>query len=166
MTSLMGSVKSAHFFLLSCLLIPISPCVFSPVEAFQASHVSHIGSSPATKERRGSSRRYQSSLSSSLNDTDWNPTTDERHKAAVGSQKVHTHPKRLSFFSFVKFVIAGARGELHLYVNRLREKHGDAFIVWNRFVIINDKDAIRDVLETYNLPKSEISLRGWRFFFG
>lgn len=91
---------------------------------------------------------------------------EERRAAAMESQKGITRPKSLPFLSGIKFLIASAKGEAHLYLNELRKEHGDAFIIWDQYVTINDKSAIRDVLETYNLPKPEIVLRGYRFFFG
>jgi thromboxane-A synthase len=108
---------------------------------------------------------HQSSFSN-LNNTDWSLMSEERRAAAISSRNAITHPKSLSFLSGIKFLVASAKGEAHLYLNLLREKHGDAFIIWNKYVTINDKTAIRDVLETYNLPKPELVLRGYRFFFG
>ncbi|KAL7545151.1 hypothetical protein ACHAWF_008505 [Thalassiosira exigua] len=101
---------------------------------------------------------------SNLNNGDWVRISNERREANPNT--VITHPKRLPFFCGVKFLVASSRGQAHIYQNKLREKYGDAFIIWDKYVTINDASAIRDVLETYNLPKPAEVLRGYDFFFG
>eukprot|EP00980_Cylindrotheca_fusiformis_P026117 scaffold15397_cov93-Cylindrotheca_fusiformis.AAC.3 len=128
-----GSAKNARVLFRCWMFIAASTYLgffsASVVLAFQpiSHYASHFRSSSATAtrlERKSSSRLYQSSLSNSLNETDWSRMSeDERRRnttaavASVGSREdvveIITHPKRLSFLSGVKFLLASAKGEAH-----------------------------------------------------
>jgi len=101
---------------------------------------------------------------SHLNETDWVRITNKRVEALCDDEIAY--PKPLPFICGIKFLIASSRGRAHIYLNKLREEHGDAFIIWNKYVTINDISAIRDVVEIYNLPKQKQVLKGYEFFFG
>jgi cytochrome P450 len=153
-------------FLLWWMLLPSNYVLsFQSFHDFASARTSIRNTCSVAAGRGRLTRLHQSSLSN-LNNTDWSLMSEERRAAAISSRKAITHPKPLSFLSGIKFLIASAKGEAHLYLNLLREEHGDAFIIWNKYVTLNDRTAIRDVLETYNLPKPELVLRGYRFFFG
>lgn len=76
------------------------------------------------------------------------------------------HPKPLSALSGFRFLWASFRGRTHHFLTKLMRKYGDAFIIWNQYVILTDVDAIRDVLEKHNLEKTPQGKKGYRFLFG
>ena len=78
---------------------------------------------------------------------------------------VLSHPKPLSTWTGFQFILESFRGQTHVFLTNLMRQHGDCFIIWDRYVILNNKDAIRDVLEKYNLDKTPEVKRGYRFMF-
>lgn len=76
-----------------------------------------------------------------------------------------TTPKLLGRSSGFKFVVASLRGKPHKYLARLQKKHGDNFIIRPNIVVLNDPKAIRDVLETHNLPKTPKVRYGYKSIF-
>jgi cytochrome P450 len=105
-------------------------------------------------------QRYEPLLASSSSSEQWNETTVEPVPV-----KATYRPKPLPFLAGVKFLIESARGTQHYYLTRLMQEHGESFIIWNKYVTINDAAAIRDVLEVYNLPKPADFNRGYKEFF-
>jgi cytochrome P450 len=86
-------------------------------------------------------------------------------KGATPAKIATCHPKPLSIAAGFRFLRASFRGRTHYYLNSLFEEHGEHFIIWNRFVVLNDAKAIRDVLEVYNLPKTPEVIRGYKSMF-
>ena len=74
-------------------------------------------------------------------------------------------PKRLGRASEIGFLIASLRGKPHKYLARLQKKHGENFIIHPNIVVLNDPKAIRDVLETHNLPKTPKVRFGYKSIF-
>lgn len=81
------------------------------------------------------------------------------------AQAVVSRPKALSAAAGFMFLIESFRGQAHHYLTRLMREHGENFMMWDRYVILNDVDAIRDVLETHNLDKTSEVKRGYRSMF-
>lgn len=78
---------------------------------------------------------------------------------------VLSRPKPLSTLAGFQFLLESFRGQTHHFLTSLMKQHGDCFIIWDRYVILNNKDAIRDVLEKYNLEKTPEVKRGYRSMF-
>ena len=76
-----------------------------------------------------------------------------------------TRPKLLGRATEFGFVLANLRGKPHKYLARLQKKHGDNFIIRPNIVVLNDPKAIRDVLETHNLPKTPKVRYGYKSIF-
>ena len=74
-------------------------------------------------------------------------------------------PKLLGRWSGYGFVLASLRGKPHKYLARLQRKHGPNFIIRPNIVVLNDPKAIRDVLETHNLPKTPKVRFGYKSIF-
>lgn len=74
-------------------------------------------------------------------------------------------PKRLGRASEIGFLVASLRGKPHKYLARLQKKHGENFIIRPNIVVLNDPKAIRDVLETHNLPKTPKVRFGYKSIF-
>ena len=75
-------------------------------------------------------------------------------------------PVALPFSAGLGFLWDSAQGRAHKYQERLRQKYGNAYIIWGKYVVLSDPDAIQDVLEKCNLPKDPDVLRGYKVLFG
>ncbi|KAG7354059.1 cytochrome P450 [Nitzschia inconspicua] len=93
----------------------------------------------------------------------WNETL----VAAAATEKPtpKRRPKPLPFVSGIKYLLEVARGTVHKYQYRLAKEHGDAFIIWNKYVTITNADAIRDILYVYNLEKSPDANNAFKVMF-
>jgi cytochrome P450 len=105
-------------------------------------------------------QRYEPWLASSSTSEQWNETTVE----SVSKTATYS-PKPLPFVAGVQFLIESARGTQHYYLTRLMQEHGESFIIWNKYVTLNDAAAIRDVMEVHNLPKPGDLIRGYKEIF-
>ena len=84
---------------------------------------------------------------------------------ATKEQDTAMTPKLLGWWSEYGFLLASLRGKPHKYLARLQRKHGPNFIVRPNMVVLNDPKAIRDVLETHNLPKTPKVRYGYKSIF-
>lgn len=73
-------------------------------------------------------------------------------------------PTRLPWYTGFGFLWHSVRGRAHKYQDGLRKKYGNSYIIWNKYVVISDVAAIRDVLEMF--PRDPDTCRGYRAFFG
>jgi len=67
-----------------------------------------------------------------------------------------------------RFTLASLRGKPHKYLAYLQRKHGENFIIQangQSMVVLNNAKAIRDVLETHNLPKTPKVRFGYKSIF-
>lgn len=92
-------------------------------------------------------------------------TTSSETMATSSPATPPVPPKSLSTWAGFMFLIQAARGLHHQYMYRLMKEHGECFMIWNKYVILNDARAIRDVLEVENLPKSADVRRGFKTIF-
>ena len=79
-----------------------------------------------------------------------------------------TTPKMLGKWSGFRFTLASLRGKPHKYLAHLQRKHGENFIIpanGQSMVVLNNAKAIRDVLETHNLPKTPKVRFGYKSIF-
>lgn len=90
------------------------------------------------------------------------PTAEEQ---LPKEQETARTPKLLGWWSQYGFLLASLRGKPHKYLARLQRKHGPNFIVRPNMVVLNDPKAIRDVLETHNLPKTPKVRYGYKSIF-
>jgi cytochrome P450/tRNA1(Val) A37 N6-methylase TrmN6 len=92
----------------------------------------------------------------------WNETL-----AATSNATIHVkrRPKALQFVAGLKYLWEVFRGTPHLYQYRLAQEHGDAYIIWNKYVTLTNADAIRDVLYVYNLEKPTDVNVGYKAMF-
>ena len=74
-------------------------------------------------------------------------------------------PKPLSTLAGFEFLWASLCGQSHTFLLKQMQQHGDCVCIWNQYVVLNNKDAIRDVLETFNLEKTPQVKRGYRSLF-
>jgi cytochrome P450 len=74
-------------------------------------------------------------------------------------------PKLLNRASEIGFLVASLRGKPHKYLERLQKRHGENFIIRPNIVVLNNPHAIRDVLETHNLPKTPKVRFGYKSIF-
>ena len=72
---------------------------------------------------------------------------------AKESQVVKRRPKKLPFYTGLRYLLEVSRGRHPQYQYELQLIHGDCYIIWDTYVTLANADAIRDVLETYNLEK-------------
>jgi cytochrome P450/methylase of polypeptide subunit release factors len=92
----------------------------------------------------------------------WNETLADD---AISTAKVKRRPKPLQFVAGIKYLWEVFRGTVHKYQYRLAQEHGDAFIIWNKYVTLTNADAIRDVLYVYNLEKPADINVGYKAMF-
>jgi cytochrome P450 len=90
----------------------------------------------------------------------WNETLLSKE-----DKKVKRRPKPLPFLAGIQYLLEVAKGTVHLYQHRLTLEHGDAFIIWGKYVTLTNKDAIRDILYVHNLEKPEDSKVAFRTLF-
>lgn len=100
-------------------------------------------------------------LISALNDTAVTYSPDIATTTAVTA----TIPKLLGPASGLGFLAASLVGKPHKYLQSLQKRHGENFIIRPNIVVLNDPAAIRDVLETYNLPKTPKVRMGYKSIF-
>jgi cytochrome P450 len=94
--------------------------------------------------------------------TIWNEKTLSEEKNKITTRK----PKPLPFTTGIGYLWHVFRGDVHIYQHRLAQKYDtDSYIIWNKYVTLIDKDAIRDCLYLYNLEKPEDIKVGYRAFF-
>ena len=102
--------------------------------------------------------RYATKLTSSsiINDKDKN----DQQRNSLGCLK------KLPFWTGLRFIYETFRGRVHYYFYELMTHYkAENFIIWNRYVTLNEPTAIRDVLETYNLPKSQENTQAFQRLF-
>jgi len=56
-------------------------------------------------------------------------------------------------------------GKQHQYMYQLMQEHGDCFIIWNKYVTLNNVKAIHDILEMHNLDKALSVQTGYKCLF-
>lgn len=153
-----------------CLFGATQTGAFSPSHHFLRSACSTCGGN----QRILTTRRDASNVSSNVQVKE-TPSTVVTNKKKYGLSKpqqqqqqediVITRPKPLSTLAGFQFLFESFRGQTHHFLTRLMKQHGDCFIIWNRYVILTNKDAIRDVLETHNLEKTNEVKKGYRSMF-
>jgi len=92
----------------------------------------------------------------------WNETLAA---SATSTAQVKRRPKPLRFVAGLKYLWEVFRGTVHQYQYRLAQEHGDAYIIWNKYVTLTNADAIRDVLYVYNLEKPADINVGYKAMF-
>lgn len=93
------------------------------------------------------------------------PPTSFKKKNTKDSVVMTRRPKPLGTLAGFEFLLESFRGQLHTFLLKQMQRHGDCFVIWNEYVVLNNKDAIRDVLEKYNLEKTPQVKRGYRSMF-
>jgi len=147
------------------ILVLVALCLFSSSVAFSPSQASSFRGARESLVPRAASNvqvevRDSSAATSSRSDQEKANTQDDSQTPIVVSR-----PKPLSTLTGFQFLLESFRGQTHHFLTTLMRQHGDCFIIWDRYVILNNKDAIRDVLEKYNLEKTPEVKRGYRSMF-
>jgi Cytochrome P450 len=146
--------SSSAFFLLST---PSRRCVLQ------------LSSCPVPLEfRRSISSSSTLLVSATMNDTlTYSPEIATASSSPTTTTTTATIPKLLGPASGIGFLAASLAGKPHKYLHSLQKRHGgvENFIIRPNIVVLNDPAAIRDVLETYNLPKTPKVRLGYKSIF-